>query len=142
MTRTHWLLCHTCPDLRVETLDGVWRLRKVWGWTGFDKFDEVDLRLDCIRTIDEQFLRRKDFYAKDCRPILRSLSTMTEEEKAEFATTFGYGTIAKFELRHSNTVLFFTLDGLGDCADAHQLFWLLERGFYVGQCPKDEAVIE
>jgi hypothetical protein len=75
---------------------------------------------------------------KDCKPILRPLSSMTEEEKREFPDKKRKLTQARFDGEYA--FLIFTKGAR--VARVSDILWLMERGFYVNQCREDQCIIE
>ena len=125
MTRSQWLFCHLYPELRVETPEGEGAL--------------VGVGLESI----EVYIRGShfDFDFNECKPKPRDLSTMTEEEKREFEGANGYRDSADmYPLCFDCNMV---MDSNGDpMFEPREIFWLLEHGFYVGQCPREECVVE
>ena len=137
MKRSQWLLCHLYSELRVETPDGVKKVSYIKN--GYVYYQIPD-------NTPHRFTINDDLSNSELRPILRDLSTMTEAEKREFRLYSGLAfpvagllclaTLGFVSVYYGNDAEF--------CRDvsAKELYWLLERGFYVGQCPREEAVIE
>ena len=137
MTRSQWLLCHLYPELRVEGGDG-------------DTYTVIAINQHDMLVQDKEGC---DFEVgfNSGRPIFRDLSTMTEEEKREFAEAHGYDRTGDFdslriiwdndqpliEINPSDQDNYWTAR-----LSLEEFIWLLERGFYVGQCPREECVVE
>lgn len=68
-----------------------------------------------------------------CRPILRLLSDMTEEEAKEFlridGITAGFMSVNAFGIRHNHTTWEFNPHGEGMPANPNQFAFLLSKGF-------------
>jgi hypothetical protein len=72
------------------------------------------------------------------KPILRPLSSMTDEEKREFPDKKRKLTQARFDGEYA--FLIFTKGAR--VARVSDILWLIEKGFYVNQCREDECIIE
>ena len=70
------------------------------------------------------------------KPILRPLSSMTDEEKREFVKIKEL-TIKKY---HDDRTPI-TTETKRDLTFVEGL-WLMEKGFFVGQCREDECILE
>ena len=95
------------------------------------------------------------FDSKDCKPILRPLSSMTEEEKDEIKERFydrafrivglEYVSFKDVSDNHIDLIVEWYEGGMA-CRSAIQspeiILWLIERRFYVGQCKLSECIIE
>jgi hypothetical protein len=72
------------------------------------------------------------------KPILRPLSSMTDEEKREFPDKKRELTGARFDGEYA--FLVFTKGAR--VARVSDILWLMEKGFYVNQCREDECIME
>ena len=94
--------------------------------------------------VDEHTLTYK---FKDCKLILRPLSSITEEHKREFEKEFvfdGYRLIS-FDYEDKDHIIFYTTKGIfTDRFGLHivEAFWLASRGYDVGIVPNKYKIVE
>jgi len=99
-------------------------------------------------------------YAKHCKPILRPLSSMTDDEKGEFNKMFFvpkkravkfeiYGEIIRVTMLPNPEVFRSEVEKIYDksfpttgICTVKETLWLMEKGFYIGQCELSECIIE
>ena len=75
---------------------------------------------------------------KNFKPILRPLSSMTEEEKREFNEAFCKTGLFSPRLVFGNIVYV----DFAVPATTKELLYLMEKGFFVNQCREDECILE
>jgi hypothetical protein len=105
-------------------------------------YNQVGIKIDGLVNTPQCEYFYFDDTDKDCKPILRPLSSMTDEEKREFDIIEGKKnkklTKATFDGEH--IIMRFSTGGrVGRTSD---LIYLMEKGFYVNQCREDECILE
>jgi len=104
--------------------------------------------------------RTKRLDSKDCKPILRPLSSMTDDEKREFNKMFFvpkkravkfeiYAEIIRVTMLPNPEVFRSEVEKIYDksfpttgICTVKEVLWLMEKGFYVNQCELSECIIE
>jgi len=85
-------------------------------------------------------VKNKDYsvYDYDCKPVLRPLSSMTDDEHAYFIKLFCLLQVFKPRLLFDNIVYV----NFGTAGTTQQIIWLMQKGFYVGQCEEGEYILD
>lgn len=80
----------------------------------------------------------------NCKPILRPLSSMTEEEKVEMQKLFykEHGQVKELILDVDKCVIVRLKKGREFHCNTIEILWLMSKGFYVNQCEPEECIIE
>ena len=103
--------------------------------------------VELLMPVDYAGYLQSGFLPDECKPILRPLSSMTDEEKKELKQLCL--TIVP-ELNKDITCVYLDVAGC-ICIDiplwewyagTKELLWLMSRRFFVGQCEETECIIE
>jgi len=81
----------------------------------------------------------ESYKASNIKPILRPLSSMTKKEMLEASEAFDFGDSDTNDFEDFDRFMDMFWDYAGHVKGT---LWLMEKGFYVNQCHKDECIIE
>ena len=90
-------------------------------------------------------LRRFD--VKECTPVFRHLSSMTDEEKKEFGETFFEESCdniktLQYDDRSDAVVMICYNEACSEICNIKAILWLMSKGFWCGQCEETECILE